>query len=82
MDSSRDKSEAEDYLFEHITEPVESVQEYVPGGLHPVYFGDLVGDGRYKILRKLGYGGYSTVWLAQDSRYVSCKPIFSFWTLN
>ena len=78
MDSSRDKSEAEDDPFEHITEPVESLQLYVPGGLHPVYLGDIVGDGRYKILRKLGYGGYSTVWLAQDCKYVSCKPIFLF----
>ena len=77
IDSSKDKSEAEHYVFEHITEPVESVQDYVPGGLYPVYLGDRVGDGRYKILRKLGYGAYSTVWLAQDNRYVSFKR--NFW---
>jgi hypothetical protein len=66
--SSRDKSEAEDNIFEHLSESVECVQNYHPGGLHPVYLGDIVGEGRYKILRKLGYGAYSTVWLAQDSR--------------
>lgn len=68
MDSSRPKSEAEDDVYEHITSPVECVQDYVPGGLHPVYLGDTVGDGRYKMLRKLGYGGFSTVWLAQDNK--------------
>ena len=75
MDNLKDKSEPED-PFEQITDPVECVQYYVPGGLHPLYLGDMVGNGRYTILRKLGYGGYSTVWLAQDNRYVSCGPNF------
>lgn len=66
--SSRVEPEVEDDVFEHITEPVECVQYYRPGGLHPVYLGDIVGEGRYKLLRKLGYGAYSTVWLAQDNR--------------
>ncbi|KIW11836.1 hypothetical protein PV08_09109 [Exophiala spinifera] len=62
--SSNDKPKAEEDVFEHLSAPVECVQDYVPGGLHPVHLGDMVG--RYKMLRKLGYGGYSTVWLAQD----------------
>lgn len=28
--------------------------------------GDLFNDGKYKIVSKLGYGVYSTVWLAFD----------------
>ncbi len=32
--------------------------------------GDLFNNGQYTILRKLGEGSYSTVWLAQDVRYV------------
>ncbi len=38
---------------------------YRPGGFHPVYIGDVYA-GKYKILNKIGYGVYSTVWLVQD----------------
>lgn len=38
---------------------------YHPGGFHPVYIGDIYHD-RYKVLNKIGYGVYSTVWLTQD----------------
>jgi serine/threonine protein kinase len=38
---------------------------YRPGGFHPVYMGDVYND-RYQILRKIGYGQYSTVWLVKD----------------
>ena len=35
----------------------------------PTGRGDLLKDGRYKILHKLGWGGYSTVWAARDQRF-------------
>lgn len=38
---------------------------YRPGGFHPVYIGDIF-NGRYKVLNKIGYGLYSTVWLVKD----------------
>jgi serine/threonine protein kinase len=38
---------------------------YRPGRFHPVYMGDVYND-RYQILRKIGYGQYSTVWLVKD----------------
>ena len=48
----------------------ENVLNYRPGGYHPVALGDILKDGRYKIYHKLGYGGFSTVWVARDSKYV------------
>ncbi|KAI5459570.1 kinase-like domain-containing protein [Mariannaea sp. PMI_226] len=38
---------------------------YRVGGFHPVYIGDVYND-RYKVLNKIGYGAYSTVWLVED----------------
>lgn len=49
---------------------------YEVGGLHPVLIGDSLRNGRYTVLHKLGYGGFSTVWLAHDQeaeRYVALK---------
>lgn len=37
------------------------------GGYHPVSIGDIYGPGqRYLIEKKLGWGHFSTVWLASD----------------
>jgi serine/threonine-protein kinase SRPK3 len=41
------------------------------GGFLRVLLGDLFDNQRYKVLRKLGYGQYSTVWLARDDRQVT-----------
>ena len=53
----------------------EDLERYEPGGYHPVMIGDVLHD-RYQIVDKLGFGGYSTVWLARDRQkeeYVAVK---------
>jgi serine/threonine-protein kinase SRPK3 len=43
----------------------EDPERYCPGGYHPVHVGENFNN-KYQIISKLGYGVYSTVWLAQD----------------
>lgn len=50
-------------------DPEENPDRYCPGGYHSVYIGEIFND-RYKVLCKLGYGLYSTVWLARDIQSV------------
>ncbi|OBZ75411.1 Serine/threonine-protein kinase SRPK [Grifola frondosa] len=47
----------------------EPLKDYTQGGYHPVSLGDIFQD-RYKVVRKLGWGGYSTVW---SDRHVAVK---------
>ena len=49
-----------------MTTPCEWIEDYRPGSYHPVDLGDVFNDGQYKVIRKLGDGAYSTVWLARD----------------
>lgn len=54
----------------------EPLQRYCVGGYHPLKLGDVLKQGRYKILHKVGWGGYSTTWAARDrkeNRYVAVK---------
>ncbi|KFZ08615.1 hypothetical protein V501_05889 [Pseudogymnoascus sp. VKM F-4519 (FW-2642)] len=48
-------------------EDVESMEQYRPGGYHLVSIGDKLQD-RYRVVHKLGHGGYSTTWLAREER--------------
>ncbi|KAI3140493.1 hypothetical protein CBS147326_2194 [Penicillium roqueforti] len=60
----------------HPEADVENFEDYVPGGYHPTLIGDTFCSGRYTVVHKLGFGGYSTIWLARDhqrQRYVSLK---------
>jgi serine/threonine-protein kinase SRPK3 len=55
---------------------VENLERYRTGGFYPVELGDEVHNKRYRIIQKLGYGSYSTVWLARDTQrnsFVSLK---------
>ena len=61
-------------------ENVENLERYRPGGYHPIHLGDKLCAGRYEVISKLGYGGFSTVWLCKDARarrYVSVKVAVS-----
>ena len=57
-----------------MTEDEEDWEDYCKGGYHPVHIGDPFSDSRYIVVRKLGWGHFSTVWLAKDTKYV---PAFS-----
>ena len=50
-----------------MTEDEEDLEDYRPGGYHPVNIGDDFNHGRYMVVRKLGWGHFSTVWLARDN---------------
>jgi hypothetical protein len=47
----------------------EPLHNYRPGGYHLVLLGEDLKGERYKVLHKLGWGGYSTVWAARDRRF-------------
>ncbi|CAI9105512.1 OLC1v1004443C1 [Oldenlandia corymbosa var. corymbosa] len=54
----------------------EGTEDYRRGGYHAVRIGDTFKHGRYVVQSKLGWGHFSTVWLAWDtqkSRYVALK---------
>ncbi|KAJ7213949.1 kinase-like domain-containing protein [Mycena pura] len=59
-------TEFEGFLFED-PEGYEPTSAYTLGGLCPIRLGcDLGSPPRYRIIAKLGFGAYSTVWLAHD----------------
>ncbi|KAI9530821.1 hypothetical protein NQZ68_000312 [Dissostichus eleginoides] len=60
-------------------EEQEDPNDYCKGGYHSVKVGDLY-NGKYHVIRKLGWGHFSTVWLAWDiqvKRFVAMKVVKS-----
>ncbi|ESK98221.1 cmgc srpk protein kinase [Moniliophthora roreri MCA 2997] len=49
----------------------ESPADYNAGGYLQVKVGDTFKNGRYRVIRKLGWGHFSTVWLVKDA-HLSC----------
>ncbi|EGX93780.1 hypothetical protein CCM_02049 [Cordyceps militaris CM01] len=50
------------------TQPVEEdLGSYYYGGLYTVWLGEKFKDGRHRVVQKLGFDGFSTVWLVQDT---------------
>ncbi|EXK36081.1 serine/threonine protein kinase [Fusarium oxysporum f. sp. lycopersici 4287] len=57
-------------------EEVEVLEDYRPGGYHPVQINDTLRHDRYQIVHKPGHGTFSTAWLAlnrNSSTYVAVK---------
>ncbi|KAK4684575.1 serine/threonine-protein kinase SRPK3, partial [Tremellales sp. Uapishka_1] len=65
--SSGSLSHSHSHTTSILTEDEEDLEDYRPGGYHPVNIGDEFSSGRYLIVRKLGWGHFSTVWLARDN---------------
>ncbi|XP_075160472.1 serine-arginine protein kinase at 79D isoform X2 [Haematobia irritans] len=60
-------------------EEQEDAAQYCRGGYHPVVIGDIF-DNRFRVVRKLGWGHFSTVWLCRDlkdEKYVALKVVKS-----
>lgn len=58
----------------------EDSEDYCKGGYHPVQIGEQFKDGRYTVVRKLGWGHFSTVWLSRDNhtgKHVALKVVRS-----
>lgn len=54
------------FFFLSKDEEQEDAAQYCRGGYHPVVIGDVF-DSRYRVVRKLGWGHFSTVWLCYDT---------------
>ncbi|KAJ1653291.1 serine/threonine protein kinase, CMGC [Dispira simplex] len=66
--------------YEDMSGEEEDASDYCKGGYHPVRLQDEFKDGRYRVVRKLGWGHFSTVWLAYDAQtnhHVALKVVKS-----
>lgn len=83
IDKNRSFEEEDDEEEEEILgsddDEQEAPSDYCKGGYHPVKIGDLFHN-RYHVIRKLGWGHFSTVWLCwdlKDKKFVALKVVKS-----
>ncbi|KAG6302306.1 hypothetical protein E4U09_003191 [Claviceps aff. purpurea] len=76
-----------DFVYAGVEAEVEDLTRYKQFGLHPITLGDILPkpltcvsdvnkEPRYRIMLKLGFGAFATVWLARDlieKRFVALK---------
>ena len=63
-----------------VTADEEDSEDYCKGGYHPVHVGETYNNGKYIVVRKLGWGHFSTVWLSRDTttnKHVALKVVRS-----
>ncbi|CAD8127800.1 unnamed protein product [Paramecium sonneborni] len=66
--SNEQIGELMDHLDQEHDSEDEGMEDYKIGGYHPVHVGEVLLN-RYVIIQKLGWGHFSTVWLAKDFKY-------------
>lgn len=78
--NSPEDSESSEEEGTENTADEEDSEDYCKGGYHPVQVGEQYKDGKYTIVRKLGWGHFSTVWLSKDNtngKHVALKVVRS-----
>jgi len=77
--SFEEEEEEEEEILGSDDDEQEAPSDYCKGGYHPVKIGDLFHN-RYHVIRKLGWGHFSTVWLCwdlQEKKFVALKVVKS-----
>nr|CAD2146801.1 unnamed protein product [Meloidogyne enterolobii] len=80
IDGSMDNDQEDQPPLGSDDEEQEDPKDYRRGGYHPVRIGDVFKNGRYHVIRKLGWGHFSTVWLCWDiesKRFIAMKIVKS-----
>ncbi|KAK6174863.1 hypothetical protein SNE40_013430 [Patella caerulea] len=80
QDPIYDEEEEDEEILGSDDDEQEDPRDYCKGGYHPVKIGDLFHHNRYHVVRKLGWGHFSTVWLCwdlQEKRFVALKVVKS-----
>ena len=79
MNQSPSSTSSRDEAAENTADEEDS-EDYCKGGYHPVTVGEEFKDGKYTVVRKLGWGHFSTVWLSKDNtsgKHVALKVVRS-----